>query len=591
MKSQNISVLAGFSLALSALLPGQVAAKTTVDVMLLYTPGAASKVKDINAHITNLVEYANQSYLNSDVNMQLNVVHTEAIANDYGSVSGATLKKFTDDQKIAGLRKQYGADLVTLITLRKADICGSAWVPQGDSTTGKFKSTASGFAYSVIGAECGLLAYVHQLGHNMGLGHSAQNENPSGRVGGIFPWARGHGIDGLFTTIMAYPKNFNGAKHVQQFSSPVQIKCKDQPCGVDKSASNGANAVENLIIVAEQVANFAGSAKPDSDDDKPNSDLCKKPHMANNLITGGDFNNLNPWGSYHNSSVSLSKIAKQKPCGKDNILSIKNRKAFYDGVIQDITEKVKPEVEYEISAKMKIDTEQQVRDTARIALQITDEVGVHYQYLVNESITSNEMSQVKDKFKIQALGEVKKVQVLLFGPKAEYALNVDEVKLTQVDSEPPKPDKDVFNHHFEQNLHNWIPFFGVDQLTRSKEAASEGEYSMKVTGRSHWYSGPALDVKGILESGRQYQLSLNVRQAMKQSKEQLIDIQLFYVDDVGYHWHRVKTASLPAGEQWTTVSGNLSYQAKGAVKFIHLYLFGPEPGMDFFIDRVSVKKN
>ncbi|MCX4026128.1 carbohydrate binding domain-containing protein [Endozoicomonas sp. SM1973] len=712
MQSQSRQALIGLSLAVSSLITGQAMATTTVDVMLLYTPEAASKVKDINAHITNLVEYANQSYRNSEVDIKLRVVYSGQSTDVFGNVSSNTLKKFTDDQKIAGLRKQYGADLVTLITLREKDICGTAWVPKGNAETGKFNRSASGYGFNVIGAECGLLAYVHQLGHNMGLGHSAQNEKPSGRVGGIYPWARGHGVNGLFTTIMAYPKTFNGAKHVQQFSSPAQNKCKSQPCGIDKNNANGADAVENLKVVASQVASFVGTVKPNpdddkekpskptdlsgkvnkdnktvilswkdnsnneekfilqrklkessdwanlielaadttsytdtavlldkhydyrikaaneigdsdysnivsviikssdkpdagsggpdcpggddnpdpGDDDKPNTDLCKKPHMANNLIAEGDFNSLNPWRSFHNSSVNLEKVEKQKSCGKDNILSIKNRKAFYDGVIQDITEKVKLDTEYEISAKMQIDSNQQIRGMARVALQITDEVGVHYQYLVNKSITSSEMSLVKNKFKVQALGELKKVQVLLFGPKSEYALNVDEVKLTQVGAEPPKPDKEVIKHDFELGLHGWIPFFGVDQVSRSKEVAGAGQYSMKVSGRSHWYSGPALDMKGLLESGKQYQFDLSARQAAGQTSEQLIDVQLFYVDDEGYHWHRVKTAKLPAGQQWARVSGDFSFKAKGNVQFIHLYLFGPEPGNDFFIDDINVKK-
>lgn len=177
------------------------------------------------------------------------------------------------------------------------------------------------------------------------------------------------------------------------------------------------------------------------DDGKSNPNLCKKPHMTNNLITEGDFNDLSSWKSFYNSGVNLEKIEKQKPCARDNILSIKKRTAFYDGVIQDITEKVKLDREYEISVKMKIAADKQVRDFARVALQITDEVGVHYQYLVNKSITSNDMTLVKNKFKIQALGNLEKVKVLLFGPKAEYALFVDEVKLTQVGGEPPKPNK------------------------------------------------------------------------------------------------------------------------------------------------------
>ncbi|WP_163833722.1 carbohydrate binding domain-containing protein [Spartinivicinus ruber] len=674
----HILKISSLSLAIAAYSTSALA-NTMLDVLVVY-PEGKSGTRDVKALAASYVNWANQAYKNSRANVQLRLVGVVPINTFHGNTNGNALNRVTNDRTISNLRQQYGADFVSYFAPRSGGTCGVAWVPQG--------RVQSSQAYSVVATDCGNVAFAHELGHNMALGHSAAQDSK----GGIWTWARGHGEQGMFATVMAYGSAYN-ARNVQYFSNPNVNACKNQPCG----RANYTDSVKNINAVATQLADFMPSKQPDNpkpnpnpnpnpnpdpgddngpdwpdkpnpnpnpdpgdddgpdwpdkpnpnpnpnpdpddngpdwpdkpnpnpnpddpdddgpkppddgdndgpgwpddDDDKPgpnpnpDDNVCKKPHMSKNMIQSGDFNSLSGWNSFYNNVVTIDTEGKTTKCGRDNYLKVTNRMAYYDGVAQDITNQVinipnLKDTELEVSVKMQLATEGQKRDNARIALQITDDLGVHYQYVANSSITNNEMSTVKGQFKIDHFGNIRKVQLLIFGPEKNTAFFADEVILRKAGDKPDLGP--LIDHGFEADKHGWIPFFGIDKVERTDKMAKDGKYSLMAMGRDHWYSGPALDVKGLVESGQNYQFSFDTRLADKVSKEQFIDMQLFYVDDEGYHWKRIKTETVPANKQWMSISGEFNYQAKGNVKFAQLYIFGPEPGNDFYLDNIKLDK-
>ncbi|MFW5824357.1 MAG: zinc-dependent metalloprotease family protein, partial [Marinobacter sp.] len=226
-----IQWLAGASLAMGSSL----VAANQIDVLVFYTSDAAStnSGQDINARIVSYVEHANQAYRNSDVDIQLRLAGTEQVQGSYGSVDGNVLGRFRADSTVARLRQQYGADLVALISTPQQTaggyVCGVGYQPGGNENTGRFYSNASAYSFSMTGVTCGYNTFVHELGHNMSLGHSHAQNN----FGSVFPWGRGHGVSGLFSTVMAYPQSYGTRNHLAQFSSPDQDRCEGQPCGSD----------------------------------------------------------------------------------------------------------------------------------------------------------------------------------------------------------------------------------------------------------------------------------------------------------------------------------------------------------------------
>lgn len=247
-----------------------------IDVLMLYSPEitSVSQGMDPAASAAAFIAYANETYNKSNVNIRLRRVGGMREYSGESGISGTALRNLAGDQRVADLRSQYGADLVALLTLRQQTVetngelffsCGIGYKLEGSN--GRFYSWAKYAAFSVSAVNCGSVTPVHEWGHNMGLGHSyvQYEQRRDGEVqrsrGGIYEWARGHGEFNNFATIMAYAHAYGSARRIQQFSSPNQFKCNGLRCGVYRNQFNGADAVRNLNIVADQVAAFMPKKK------------------------------------------------------------------------------------------------------------------------------------------------------------------------------------------------------------------------------------------------------------------------------------------------------------------------------------------
>ena len=116
------------------------------------------------------------------------------------------------------------------------------------------------------------LHFAHEMGHSLGLGHSAQQGNNA--PVGIFRWSRGHGVLDNFTTVMGYEGAYSGffnASRVQAFSNP-DIRCKgedyldEHPCGAAKDQPLAADAASTLRNIVPLAARWAPDP-PDDDND------------------------------------------------------------------------------------------------------------------------------------------------------------------------------------------------------------------------------------------------------------------------------------------------------------------------------------
>lgn len=201
----------------------QVAANTTgtvIDVMVVYTPKAktnAGGVDGINAKIANAIARANQAYLNSQVNMQLNLVYTAEVAyTETGNMTDAlyALQRTSDGKmdEVHSLRNQYGADLVALVSA-DSNYCGIGFVMQSVSTS--FAPYAFAVSHDDSRYNClGNTTLAHEFGHNQGNMHDPDNS----AYPGAYPYSYGYRVCSVFRDVMSY--NCSGEKQIQYFSNP-----------------------------------------------------------------------------------------------------------------------------------------------------------------------------------------------------------------------------------------------------------------------------------------------------------------------------------------------------------------------------------
>ena len=219
------------------------AGDSTVDLLVAYTSAAKAKEGGqaaMEALITLGVDSANQTYSNSQIAMQLRLVHmAEVTYTEPGNMNTdlTRLQNTTDGilDQVHQLRDQHKADLVALIVDNGGNSCGIAYV----MTNGPRASFAS-FAFSVTARDCiANNTLAHELGHNMGNAH----DRATGGTG-AFPYSYGYRDEiGKFRTIMAYACPTVSCPRVKYFSNP-RLLYNGRPLGIDHTI-NPANSADN----------------------------------------------------------------------------------------------------------------------------------------------------------------------------------------------------------------------------------------------------------------------------------------------------------------------------------------------------------
>jgi hypothetical protein len=223
-----------------------------IDLMVLYTAAAKNNAggqAGIEAKILNAVAAANQAYLNSQVAQSLHLVHMEEIAYTQTGNMSTTLADLagTADGKmdnIHALRDQYGADQVVLIS-SESNYCGIAYQMQSLGTwfaPYAFAVVHDDSIYSCLGNQ----TMAHEMGHNQGNAHDAQN---SVNMPGIAAYSYGYRVCGVFRTVMSY--QCSGEPRISSFANP-NILYAGQPTGITDSA----DTVRSMNQAAATVAAF-----------------------------------------------------------------------------------------------------------------------------------------------------------------------------------------------------------------------------------------------------------------------------------------------------------------------------------------------
>lgn len=219
------------------------------DLLVLYDSHTANYFnQQVEAAMQSWVAQINNAYVDSQIDLKLRLVGVVAHEED-GADMDAVLTNLRQDSTASSLRTKYGADFVT--QFHKQGSCGIAYFTVNRE-----------WAWSVVGPDCGPLTLAHELGHNMGLAHSRKQGDTTGSR---YAYGLGHGVDGLFGTIMTYSWLYTNRANgrIARFSNP-DISCLGVPCGVPAGQAQQANAALAINNVKNELAAFRSAVSQSS---------------------------------------------------------------------------------------------------------------------------------------------------------------------------------------------------------------------------------------------------------------------------------------------------------------------------------------
>ena len=222
------------------------------DVMLLYTTAVKSSYGSIAATEAALLDSmvaTNQAYIDSQVDVQVNVVHiAEVTYSETGNISASLqgLRKTTDGymDEVHTWRNTYGADLVQLVTM-DTNNCGVAYLMNNNNIA------YAPYAFSVTSKDCvSGTTPAHEIGHNQGICHNREEANCNNPA-----YDYSYGLCGpTFRTIMSYSSPC-GTARIRHFSNP-SVYVDGQPTGIDHDL-NPFNSAEGTRTVNNTAATVA----------------------------------------------------------------------------------------------------------------------------------------------------------------------------------------------------------------------------------------------------------------------------------------------------------------------------------------------
>jgi len=224
-------------------------APTKLDTLILYSQGAADEYDgDVETRVNHLIATTNKIYEDSGLNVELNTVKIQQYPMDDAATTSTVLSEIRKDANVTAIRNAVGADTVVMYRPYAHDgLCGLAY--QNNYLSNPDATWVEKYMFAHVTIDCGGYVTAHEVGHNTGLGHSAAQGST-----GAYEYARGHGVQDTFTTVMAYSGVYNGKK-IYKYSSPT-LDCNGLPCGIEEGEENAADAVKALRQTLPLVEKF-----------------------------------------------------------------------------------------------------------------------------------------------------------------------------------------------------------------------------------------------------------------------------------------------------------------------------------------------
>ena len=282
--------------------PGSVVSASNhdrVDILMLYTPGAATRLQQAGwgepgAVMQTAIDYLNLVFRNNQFSVTANMVHHQETPAALNQVA-RPLDPLARNQDVLDLRIEHKADLVHLFYSEYVGYCGLAWVMLRGHTPANFWDR--GYGITTVGGPCIDLAsqvrdgeyashfetFAHEIGHNLGGQHDPDNTDTD-PADAVEPYAFGHHNfepQPNVKSVMSY----NEGRQEPLFST-TRVRPRNFVIGVAGERENERAFQRTLPLIAELSDNLPETGEPPPPPPPPPPSLPARPTDLKVMATG-----------------------------------------------------------------------------------------------------------------------------------------------------------------------------------------------------------------------------------------------------------------------------------------------------------------
>ncbi|OQA27072.1 MAG: Endo-1,4-beta-xylanase A precursor [Verrucomicrobia bacterium ADurb.Bin345] len=171
------------------------------------------------------------------------------------------------------------------------------------------------------------------------------------------------------------------------------------------------------------------------------------------------------------------------------------------------------------------------------------------------------------------------------GNRARDTLYVDHLSIVSSGEPPPVVDNLILNPGFEEGTVCWWGYNDVG-LTAVTSPVHSGKYALHVTNRNYYWQGPIHDLYNIMARDMSYSNTVWVR--LDGPGSDTVTLTIRQITDSGESFIHLDSKTVTSGA-WVQLSAPFTLSYTGRLQALHIYVEGPQPGVNFYVDEMVVQ--
>jgi hypothetical protein len=304
------------------------------------------------------------------------------------------------------------------------------------------------------------------------------------------------------------------------------------------------------------------------------------PDLGPNLIDGGFESTLDGWSAWGGAEIALTSA--HAATGVQSAL-VTNRTGSWQGPVFNLLPFASAGKQYRVGAWL-----QALNDAAGEPLNMTAKIvcdgATEYRGFAFSTVTQGAWTKLEGDVVVPACNQLTELVIYAEGPRPGVDMAIDDVSVREVLA--LTGDNLIANSGFEAGVDGWTAWGGA-MIAASSLQAHTGAASALVTNRTGSWQGAVTTLTGLMLPGKAYDVNAWLRLSGAAQDQGVLTARISCAG-LGDEYRRIGAATV-TDSAFTEVKGTIMVPAC-ELTGIDVYAEGPQPGVDLFVDDVSVRE-